>query len=128
VDAKFSTSYTFSEALINGEVTIESFLEDNIKDFKIQKLLKKVKVKPSEIFTSRYPKHWGCQTKVFMKSGECYNIEIKDALGSVANPVSGENIRKKIVPLLETAYKENASDIIELMMDIEKIENLNIVF
>jgi 2-methylcitrate dehydratase PrpD len=128
VDAKFSTPYTFSTALINGEVTIKSFLEDNIKDFGIQKFLKKVKVKPSEIFTSRYPKHWGCQTKVFMKSGECYNIEIKDALGSVDNPVSGENIRKKIQPLLEIAYEEKASDIIELMMNIEKCENLNSIF
>ena len=126
-DAKFSTPYTVAVALINGKITLDDFKEENIKEKEVQALLKKVVVKPNEIFTDRYPEHWGCKTKIKMVDGQEYYVEIKDALGSVYNPVSKYEIENKVFPLLSVAYNENIKDLIDRILHIEKYQS-NISF
>lgn len=120
-EAKFSTPYTVSTALIYGEITLEHFKEENIANETVQALLKKVKVKPNEKLTDRYPEHWGCNTKIKMLNGTEYEAEIKDALGSTFNPVSKEDIKNKVSPLLSVAYADP-----EIVIDrILNLENTN---
>ena len=120
-EAKFSTPYTVSTALIYGEITLEHFKEENIANETVQALLKKVKVKPNEKLTDRYPEHWGCNTKIKMLNGTEYEAEIKDALGSTFNPVSKEDIKNKVSPLLSVAYTDP-----EIVIDrILNLENTN---
>lgn len=122
-EAKFSTPYTVAVALVDGQVTLDHFKEDNIKNNQIQMLLKKVIVRANEEFTNRYPEHWGCKTKIIMLNGNELRVEIKDALGSVYNPVSRNEIERKVIPLLSVAYKEN--DVIDMILNIEKYQNLS---
>jgi 2-methylcitrate dehydratase PrpD len=114
-EAKFSTPYTVATALIYGGVTIEHFNEENISNELVQTLLKKVKVQPNDAFTSRYPKHWGCNTKIKMLNGTEYEVEIIDALGSTYNPVSKEAIKNKVFPLLSVAYEDPETVICKIL-------------
>lgn len=124
-EAKFSSPYTVATALIKGNVTLEDFKEANISNIEIQNLLKKVKVKPNDIFTDRYPKHWGCKTKIKMLNGDNFEVEIKDALGSVYNPVSKRDLNNKAIPLLKVGYPDSSMKVIDTMLKIEEIENLS---
>jgi len=122
-EAKFSTPYTVAAALVDGQVTLEHFKEENIKNSKIQMLLNKVMVRANEEFTNRYPEHWGCKTKIIMVNDTEFTVEIKDALGSVYNPVSKNEIERKVIPLLGVAYKEK--DVIDKILNIENNQNLS---
>ena len=86
---------------------------------KVQDLLKRVVVKPNEIFTSRYPEHWGCHTKIKLLNGDEHEIEIRDALGSIYNPISKQEINSKILPLLRVGY-EAPSIIADKIFNLEK--------
>lgn len=124
-EAKFSTPYTVAIALLNGNVILEDFKEERIRDEKVKVLIKKIKVKPNDIFTARYPEHWGCKTTIKMLDGQKLVVEVKDALGSVNNPLSKEQIAIKATPLLQVSYADKAIDLIETMMNIEKLEDLS---
>jgi len=123
-DAKFSTPYTVATALIYGNVTLDNFKEEKIKDKRVQDLLKKVTVIPSGEFTDNYPEHWGCRTKIRMNNGEEYEAEVRDALGSTNNPVSKKEIQNKVVPLLNVGYEENVYEIIDRILNIEKFDSI----
>lgn len=127
-DAKFSTPYTVANALLKGNVTLEDFKEENIATEDVQRLLRKVRVVPNEVFTERYPKHWGCKTTIRMLDGRSYEVEIKDALGSVYNPLSKEDIKRKVSPLLEVSYKEKVSKLIEDLLRIDQVSDLSKLF
>lgn len=120
VDAKFSIPYTLSTALLKGTVTIESFKPEAIQDPAVNSLLKKVEVRPEETFTSRYPKHWGCRAIITMNSGEVYETEVKDALGSVDQPLTPEDLNKKVEPLIKVAY-DNTERIIQSFLEVETL-------
>lgn len=122
-EAKFSTPYTMAVALINGQITLKDFKINAISDSKVQSLLKKVVVKPNEEFTNKYPEHWGCKTKVIMADENEYEVEITDASGSAYNPISKNDIEKKVTPLLKVAYKES-DDVIKTILNIEEFSNL----
>jgi 2-methylcitrate dehydratase PrpD len=124
-DAKFSTPYTIAEILVNGKVTLDSFKAENIKNTKVQELLKKVTVKPNDIFTERYPEHWGCKSRIVMKNGNVHEVEIKDALGSVSNPITEKEIRNKVGPLLEVAYHSESTRITGILLNMEKVESFS---
>lgn len=124
-DAKFSTPYNIAEILVNGKVTLDSFKVENIKNPKVQELLKKVTVKPNDTFTEQYPDHWGCKSKIVMKDGNIFEVEIKDALGSVSNPITEKEIKNKVGPLLEVAFKSEATTITDILLGIEKVESFS---
>ncbi len=125
VEAKFSIPYTVAIALISGNVTLEDFNGDKIENEEVRSLLRKVKVKSKDIFTSRYPEHWGCETKIIMKNEDEFRVEIRDALGSVYNPISKKEVSNKVVPLLEIAYPDTNMDLIDTILSIEKLDDLS---
>ncbi|NLY45418.1 MAG: MmgE/PrpD family protein [Tissierella sp.] len=125
VEAKFSIPYTVATALISGNVTLEDFSMDKIGNKEVQSLLRKVKVRPKDVFTNRYPNHWGCGTKIKMKNEDEFRVEIQDALGSVYNPISKKEIRNKVIPLLEVVSSDTNMDVIDTILAIEKLDNLS---
>jgi len=120
-EAKFSTPYTFATAMINGNVSLEHFTAESINNENVQSLLKKVSVYSDDEFTKRYPMHWGCKAKIVMKDKNVYETEVKDASGSVYNPVSKNDIKNKAIPLLKVAYEDS---VIEKILNIEKYSDL----
>lgn len=106
VDAKFSIPYTLSAALLNGTVNIQSFKNDAIQNPDVQSLLSKVEVRPHDDFTARYPKHWGCRTRITMNNGDVFETEVKDALGSTYQPISPKDLMNKVEPLINVAYND----------------------
>ncbi len=111
VDAKFSTPYTVACALLYGEVTLRQFEPEAIADRQAQALLRRVRVETDKAFTAQYPAHWGCRLEVALKDGRTLQKTVKDASGSVANPLSEEQVLQKAGGLIRETQREAADGI-----------------
>ena len=124
VEAKFSAPYCVAAALIKGKVSLDEFEETIIETPEIQELLKKVKVGEEERFTQAYPNHWGCHTEVFCRDGKRYENEIRDASGSIYNPLTKDQSRSKAVNMLSRAYPDRAEATVEKLLCLDELSLL----
>jgi 2-methylcitrate dehydratase PrpD len=98
-EAKFSTPYTVASALVNGTVTLKSFDQENIENVRVKNIAVRTKVEESDIFTSRYPDHWGCAVELKLVDGSLFEHEVTDASGSIYNPLTRTQSETKFLDL-----------------------------
>lgn len=119
VNAKFSTPFVVACTILFGECSLRHFNEETIRNKAVQELLKKVRVLPTDDFTSAYPEHWGCRVIIYDKNKNIYEELITDASGSVAHPFNQEDVRRKALSLMQPVYGGRSIDIIEDLLDDE---------
>lgn len=124
VDAKFSSPFTVACAFIFGEVTLDQFKQENINNPEVRDLLSRVKVVPEDRFTRVYPQHWGCELRVVCKDGSVYTKEVKDASGSVDNPLTKEQVKSKALALIREAHPKDASNIADTILAIDELKTI----
>lgn len=95
LEAKFSTPYAVAAAFLNGKVTMDEFAPGQVVRAEVRDLLHKVRVREDAEFTREYPGHWGCSMEVKTADGRILRTAVRDASGSVANPLSPEQIADK---------------------------------
>ncbi len=118
MEAKFSTPYVVAMSLLKGEINLSSFDQANVEDENVQRLLKKVQVRPDEEFSLRYPDHWGCRLTIYMKDGRTLGENVYDASGSVVNPLNEEQTKKKAFGLMQGIPQDKRDEIIAEILDI----------
>lgn len=111
VEAKFSTPYTVASALLDGGITLDHFTPSFIERPEARELLKRISVETDEEFTSRYPEHWGCRLEITLKNGKKLEAEMRDASGSVANPLTREQVLTKAENLLSQTQGARAAEL-----------------
>lgn len=124
MEAKFSTPYAVAAAFLYGKVSMREFDPDIVTDTKIQQLLEKVHVFPTERFTEQYPEHWGCAMKVIMKDGEMWTKEVQDPLGSTAKPLTRERELNKATVFLSMAFGEDGKSAAEEILKLPLADKL----
>lgn len=124
VNAKFSTPFTVACAILYGEVTLKQFQPEVIADPAVQNLLSRVRVAVSDEFTRQYPAHWGCRVRITDKQGKNYETYVADASGSVDNPLTAEQVKRKAVALMEEVCGRRAEKIAETILQTEKMKML----
>jgi 2-methylcitrate dehydratase PrpD len=124
VEAKFSTPYTVACALVRGCVSLAEFTSETINDATIRALLPKVKVEPSAEYSAAYPSHWGCRLSVKLKDGRCLSEEVRDASGSVRNPLKQEQLREKAIGLLVPVLGEDSLRIADSLASLRSAPEL----
>ncbi len=124
VDAKFSTPFTVACALLYGQVTLKEFLPENIGNEEVQDLLSRVSVRTDEHLTEEYPAHWGCRLTATLRDGRQENCFVRDASGSVSNPLSEEQLCAKATTLLVEAYGDGASAIAKTILSVDSWDTL----
>ena len=122
VHAKFSSQYTVACALLFGEVTLRQFKQEVIDDPKVQELVSRVVIRPADEFTKVYPNHWGCTVRIYTKDGHEYEEYVKDASGSVDNPLTKEQVESKAIALMKEICGEKAKTIAEEILKIINLE------
>ena len=118
IEAKFSTPYAVACALLRGHVTVEDFTPERIADPAVQALLRRVTVVPEERFTAVYPSHWGCAMEV-TRGGAALGIEVSDASGSVACPMTEDQVRQKAEGLLRPSLGERAGELSAALLALD---------
>lgn len=122
--AKFSTPYVVSCALLTGNVSLAHFEQQVIDDPRVREFLPKVKVETSQEFTEAYPEHWGSRTTIYMKDGRRYSAEVKDASGSVCNPLSRDQMLQKAMGMMEAGGVQDPEQTAQKILDLPGAKKL----
>jgi 2-methylcitrate dehydratase PrpD len=122
--AQTSIPYTISAAFVKGRVGITEVSEEMIKDPRVLKLSRKVKVMTDSAYDEGTAlRGW---VKVTMKDGKEY-IKKTDAFrGSAWNPHTEEEVREKFLSNAGTVITDNKARVIaEMVKDLDQIVDIS---
>lgn len=122
-EAKFSTPYTVSTALLRGKVGLSDFEPAALYDPDVRSLLQKVVVHADDRFSQLYPQHWGCTLKIHLNDGRCLVQTISDASGSITNPLSEEQQIAKATQLLYYGHYDHIEGLIPNLLHTDTLSH-----
>ena len=121
MNALWSFYYAAAGSLYFGHSDNRNFVAENIKDPKLQTLIKKVKLDDLD-------KDEGIELEVRMKNGEVYIEYVARALGEPYRPLSQEKLVEKFMKQVEFSKLVNIADakkLVEMLEDLENVANIN---
>ncbi len=124
VDAQFSIPYTVSVALIRGDVFLQDFEIESIRDEEVLRLASKVRVIEASNFP---PKEMSfAMLKIKTTDGNELIKEVHAPVGSVGNPLTGEQCYSKFRKCIEYSGLLIDDDKLDnLIKTIDNLENVN---
>lgn len=93
--AKLSTPYAVALAIVKGSCGYADYNEDNLKNYWIQNLTRKVRVKEDENLTSQSPAVRGARVTIYLKNGVEYEAQCLYPKGEPENPLTQEELEAK---------------------------------
>lgn len=93
--AKLSTPYAVALAIVNGSCGYADYNEDNLNDYWIKNLTRKVSVIEDENLTAQSPAVRGARVAIYMKNGEEYEAPCLYPKGEPENPLTQEELEGK---------------------------------
>jgi 2-methylcitrate dehydratase len=101
-EADHSLHYMVAVALLDDQVLPPQYEPDRILREDVQTLLKKVVVRPDEVYSRRFPDEHGCKLTIVFKDGRRRVVqEKKDYEGFHTNPMSWDTVVRKFERLSE---------------------------
>ncbi len=125
IDAQFSVPYVVATALVKGKVTVDDFTVEAIKRPEILQIARGINTRLVPEM-SRHGVGPGGVT-LTMKDGTQYTEEVEHCLGSVARPMTFEDIIKKFRDCAPSSIKplpdDEVEEVIEMVGEMEKLED-----
>lgn len=118
--ADHSMPYCVSAALMDGDITLDTFSDTRIQEPKLRALIQKVKVNRNAEMTAGYPE--GIPNLLVIKTtdGKEYSKKIAYPLGHNRNPMNDVDIEKKFRSLaLRWMSEANADRILKALWSLE---------
>lgn len=100
-EADHSLQYMTAAALLDGRVLPEQYRPERIRRCDVQSLLKKIQVKPSEQYSSRFPAEMPSRVRIHIKNKRVVEIEKNDYEGFYTRPMSWQKVFEKFEGLAE---------------------------
>jgi 2-methylcitrate dehydratase len=94
-EADHSLPYILAVALLDGEVTPKQYLPQRIEQDDVQNLLRKVRIRPSPVYSDRFPEQMACRLRIVLKDGREFVIEKRDYEGFVSRPMTWKTVSGK---------------------------------
>ncbi len=121
--ADHSLQYMVAVAILDGQVMPAQYRPERIQRSDVQTLLRKVKVRPDEEFSRRFPNEMPCRLTVRLKDGQTLVKEKKDYEGFFTRPASWQTITRKFEQLSEPyTDKPLRSEIIAAVSSLETVQ------
>jgi 2-methylcitrate dehydratase len=98
--ADHSLPYLLAVALLDGDVMPAQFEPDRIVCSDVQTLLKKVSVRPNQLYTEQYPRKMPVKIMVRLKNSEVVEHEVRDYPGLASHPFTWEDSVEKFDKLV----------------------------
>jgi 2-methylcitrate dehydratase PrpD len=129
VGAQFSLPYTVATAILDQKVTIDSFSEEAIKRPQIIGLAEKIEpYVDAEIENAFSGQISPAKVEVTTLDGSVYSMRVNDPPGHPRNPMSEEDINRKIWECMKYAKKpipkENVQKVIALVNALEQVDDV----
>lgn len=93
--AKLSIPYAVALAIIKGNAGYADYNEDNLADYCIKNLTRKVCVIEDEKLTAQSPAVRGARVCIYLKHGKSYECSCLYPKGEPENPLSSEELNRK---------------------------------
>jgi len=126
VDSQFSIQYCLANALVRRSSMLDHFEESRVRDEKVLGLTKKIQVIADEAMEARG--HTPLDMHVRTLDGRKLFRQLDLAPGFPGNPLSEEDHEKRFQDCLDFAKKpvskERATQIVSLIRDLEKIDDV----
>ena len=94
-EARFSLPYSVARAVIDGEVNLDSYSEDRIRDPRVLEMAAKVDYEVVEYAT--FPGDYPGGLRVEMTDGRVFEDHLDYNVGSSRNPLSPEQLKAKVI-------------------------------
>jgi 2-methylcitrate dehydratase len=134
-EADHSLLYMVAVAILDGQVLPAQYEADRIRRRDVQTLLKKIRSRPVDGLSARFPDEMPCKLTVTLKDGRTFSIEKRDYEGfhtrpmlwetvadkfdKLASPYAGDSLRGEIV---DTVANLDAIQVPDLMGLLQKVE------
>src|SRR5579872_4878675 len=135
-EADHSLPYLISVALLDGQVMPEQYAAERITRGDVQGLLQKVSIRPSDEFSSRFPKEMPCRLTITLRNDRVMSKEIHDYSGFISQPMSWEmafekferitapfttaSLRGSIAHAVQNLHSVQTRDLTQLLHKIER--------
>ena len=93
--AKLSTPFAVALAIVKGSIGYADYNEDNLNDYWIKNLTRKVRLIEDEELTQRSPAVRGARVTIYMKDGREFEAPCMYPKGEPENPLSREELEEK---------------------------------
>ncbi len=94
-EADHSLPYMVAAALLDGAVSPAQYLPERIAREDVQKLLRKVTIRPDEALSARFPTEMPCRIQIRLNNGRELSCEKQDYEGFYTRPLSWEKVVAK---------------------------------
>jgi len=125
LEAKFSLQYCIAIALIDGEVSLQQFSEQKVKNTKVQELAGKVEyIHPPELGAGL--DDLGGKLEVRLQDGRSYSQETRIAKGNPRNPLTQDEVEKKYADCVRSFLSsEDRNRSLELIMNLDSAAEIS---
>jgi 2-methylcitrate dehydratase PrpD len=119
---QFSMSYCVAVALMDGQVGLEQFNPERIKDPKVHQLARCVKVVADPEMERLWPAYRPAFVEILMKNGQKLTGRVDYPKGDPRKPMSEEELLKKFEGLASHVLTgEKLKRVSSIVLDLEKI-------
>ena len=121
-EADHSLQYMVAVALLDDQVLPPQYRPERIEKDDVQNLLRKVRVRPAEELTRRFPEEMPCRLKIRLEDGRTLEKEKSDYEGFHTRPVSWETAVEKFQRLsAEHVDSFLRGEIVEVVEGLENV-------
>lgn len=119
-EADHSLQYMVAAAMLDGTVMPEQYHPERIVRDDVQRLLKKIHVRPRDEFTARFPAEMPTRLKILLVDGRVLEKEKRDYEGFVSRPMTWERVVEKFNRLATPSVPaRQRKEIIDITTDLE---------
>jgi len=128
IDAKFSLPFTAACALVHGNVTLNHFFPNALRDADVASLALKVSFEITPGKEQDWKDGVSGSAEIIMKDGNIYTKSVDHALGHPENPISHDALVDKFLLCAEHAFKKipdrNLQKLIRTIDALESVEDV----
>lgn len=121
-EADHSLPYLLAVALLDGEVMPAQYMPERLQRDDVQRLLRKVSVRPINHLSQRFPQLMPCRIEISLRNGRKVEIQRDDYEGFLTHPMAWERVVEKFNRLAAPhADRVLRDEIVEAVANLEMI-------
>ena len=123
-EAQVSLPYSIAVALVDGAALLPQYRDDRLSDPRILRLSRLVTVVPDDTL----PRGVSCLMILETESGAIYQSQVDHPRGSIANPMTPDEMRNKVHMLTDDLIGSAAAgDLIDTVTDIAALPRIDVL-
>jgi 2-methylcitrate dehydratase len=127
--ADHSLPFSVAAALLDGDVTAQTFDAKRFLDPEVIDLMSKVELRENPEFTSQYPEVWNCKITAITQSGEEHQVHLPYPKGHPQNPFTDKEVEEKFLRLAESLLGLNGCrSFLDWGWHLEEANDIGVIF